>query len=78
MAVRFWVHLTFVGLLSLLGSSAWAQATRVYIVPQSDTDEIARAIDEARTSFVAPLTADGTFAVAADMEIERQSQQTEN
>ena len=68
-----WVVISLLCVLSPILASApvFAQATRIYVAPQSGSDAVDRAITEARTSFVAPLTAEGSFALAADMEIER-------
>lgn len=71
MPSRIATSLLCVLFIAALSTSAWSQSTRVYVAPQSGSGAIDLAISEARTSFVAPLTADGDFALAADMEIER-------
>ena len=50
---------------------SFAQATRVYVMPQSDNSEIARALDDARASLTGPLTSEGGFAIAGDLEMDR-------
>ena len=54
-----------------LAIPAFAQSTRVYVMPQSDGSEIAQAIEDARASLTGPLTSEGGFAIAGDLEMDR-------
>ena len=57
--------------LVLWAGHVCAQSTRIYVMPQSDNSEITQAIDDARASLTGPLTSDGGFAIAGDVEMDQ-------